>query len=137
MKMKQPILLVEDDVVDVLTVKRALHEIQLPNDLVNVQNGEQALDYLRDQANPRPLFVLLDLNMPGTNGIEFLQERFKSPDLMLVPVIVLTTSKDENEVKASFRYGAAGYLVKPVEYHKFVELMKKVRDYWLSSELPY
>ena len=136
MKMKKPILLVEDDIVDVLTVERALKEIQMTNDLVKVQNGKQALEYLRNPENIMPLFALLDLNMPGTSGMEFLAERFKSPHLMSVPVIVLTTSKDENEVKASFEYGAAGYLVKPVEYQDFVELMRKVRDYWFNNELP-
>ncbi|MCG8386514.1 MAG: response regulator [Cytophagales bacterium] len=131
-----PIMLIEDDIVDALTVERALNDIDISNKLIHVQNGEEALNYLMDTNEERPSIILLDLNMPGMNGLEFLEERFKSPELRAIPLVVLTTSKDESDIKASFSYGIAGYMVKPVDYKEFVDLMKVIKEYWSSSQSP-
>lgn len=133
---ERPILLVEDDKVDAMTVKRALREIHLSNNLVHVGNGEEALAYLRDDSKSRPCIILLDLNMPRMNGIEFLNVDKRDVNLRKIPVIVLTTSKDERDRVESFNLGVAGYMVKPVDYHQFVEVIRTINVYWTLSELP-
>jgi CheY-like chemotaxis protein len=133
----KPILLVEDDTVDAMTVKRALNDIHVTNALVRVTNGEQALEYLQDKANAEPCVILLDLNMPKMNGVEFLKI-VKAGDnrLRCIPVIVLTTSKADQDRFECFNCSAAGYIVKPVDYKGFVEAMRILNLYWTLSELP-
>ena len=132
----RPILLVEDDRVDVMTIQRALAEIKVVNPVVNVEHGEAALDYLRTPGNARPCIILLDLNMPVMNGIEFLQQVKQDPHLRAIPVVVLTTSDEQPDKERSFEYGVAGYLAKPVDYRSFVEMMRSVDMYWTLSALP-
>lgn len=127
------ILLVEDDDVDVMTVRRSLKELGSPNPLDLVCDGEQALTFLRNPANPRPGLILLDLNMPRMNGVEFLVARSKEPTLLSIPVVVLTTSQLESDRISAFRHGVAGYMVKPVDYAQFVKIMRLIRDYWAAS----
>jgi CheY-like chemotaxis protein len=114
------ILLVEDDQVDVMTVKRALKEIHVTNPVVNPENGEEALKYLRDPDSAKPCIILLDLNMPIMNGIEFLQVIKNDVLLKRIPVVVLTTSGEEQDKINSFNLGVAGYMAKPVDYRQFV-----------------
>jgi CheY-like chemotaxis protein len=132
----QPILLVEDDQVDVMTVKRALKEIHVTNPLVNLENGEQAMKYLRDAKGAKPCIILLDLNMPIMNGIEFLQMVKHDVQLKRIPVVVLTTSEEQQDKVNSFDLGVAGYMAKPVDYRKFVEVIRTIDAYWTISELP-
>ena len=136
MKNLKPILLVEDDIVDAMTVKRALKELNVTNQLVHSIDGEQALEYLKADDNKKPCVILLDLNMPKMNGIEFLQAVKKDEKLKKTPVVVLTTSKEDNDVTTSFRFSVAGYMVKPVDYKKFVEAIRAINLYWTLSELP-
>ena len=136
MKNLKPILLVEDDSVDAMTVKRALKELNVTNQLVHSIDGEQALEYLKVDDNKKPCVILLDLNMPKMNGIEFLQAVKKDEKLKKTPVVVLTTSKEGNDVTTSFRFSVAGYMVKPVDYKKFVEAIRAINLYWTLSELP-
>ncbi|MHB8895053.1 MAG: response regulator [Candidatus Geothermincolia bacterium] len=136
MRSKKPILLVEDDLIDRMTVERALKEIRVTNALVAVGNGEEALDYLRDSTTEKPGIILLDLNMPKMNGIDFLRIAKQDPALKRIPVIVLTTSKDERDRVDSFNLGVAGYMLKPVDYIQFVEVVKAIDLYWTLSELP-
>jgi CheY-like chemotaxis protein len=136
MRTTKPILLVEDDKVDAMTIKRALQEINVTNVLKIVGNGEEALDFLRDDDNEKPAIILLDLNMPKMNGIEFLTIIKKDEDLKRIPAIVLTTSRDEQDRIDSFNLGIAGYMIKPVDYLQFVEVMKTIHIYWTLSELP-
>jgi len=136
MRNSKPILLLEDDTVDAMTVKRALKDLQILNPLIRTGNGEEGLAYLRDEKNPRPCVILLDLNMPKMNGLEFLKvvksdERFKK-----IPAIVLTTSRDDQERVRGFQLNVAGYIVKPVDYTKFVEAVRIVHLYWTLSEMP-
>ena len=132
----KPILLVEDDQVDVMTVKRALGEIRVTNPVINRENGEEALKFLRDPGNERPCIILLDLNMPIMNGIEFLRVVKQDALLKRIPVVVLTTSEEQPDKIKSFDLGVAGYMAKPVDYRQFVELMRTLDAYWTISEVP-
>ncbi len=133
---KRAILLVEDDQVDVMTVKRALKELKVANPIDVTGNGEEALDFLSDKNNIEPSIILLDLNMPKMNGIEFLKIVKQDNGLRKIPVIVLTTSKEEQDRIESFNLGVAGYMVKPVDYLQFVEVIRTIHLYWTLSELP-
>lgn len=129
-------MLVEDDNVDTMTVKRALRDLSVTNMLILSVNGEEALDYLSNEKNTKPFLILLDLNMPKMNGIEFLKIIKADDRLKKIPVVVLTTSQEKRDVVQSFKLGAAGYMVKPVDYAKFVEIIGTVLLYWRASELP-
>jgi len=133
---KKPILLVEDDRVDAMTVRRALKDLEVTNELVHRVNGEESLQYLRNEGNKKPCVILLDLNMPKMNGVEFLKVAKADEALKKIPVVVLTTSKQEQDVLESFNLGVAGYIVKPVDYKKFVEAIRTIQLYWTLSELP-
>jgi CheY-like chemotaxis protein len=133
---QQHILLVEDDDIDAMTVRRILKELHAPNPLVRAADGERALTFLRDPANPRPGLILLDLNMPRMNGLEFVAEIKRDPGLRVIPVVVLTTSSEEGDRIAAFSNSVAGYMVKPVDYPQFVAVMALIRDYWMTSVTP-
>jgi CheY-like chemotaxis protein len=136
MRNKRPILLVEDDQVDAMTVKRALKEIKVANPVKVAGNGEEALDFLKNEENDQPNIILLDLNMPKMNGIEFLKVVKSDEDMRKIPVVVLTTSREDQDRVESFSLSVAGYMVKPVDYLKFVEVIKAIDLYWTLSELP-
>jgi len=136
MRNLKPILLVEDDSVDAMTVKRALKDLKITNELVHVTNGEEALEYLRSQRDKEPCFIFLDLNMPKMNGIEFLEIAKADEQLRRIPVVVLTTSGSEKDVLESFELSVAGYMVKPADYRRFVEAIRTINLYWNLSELP-
>lgn len=136
MRNSKPILLVEDNQVDAITTQRALKELEVTNELVHKGDGEDALEYLRDENNVKPCIILLDLNMPRMDGFEFL-ETVKSDNLLKnIPAIILTTSDTDESATRSFDLGAAGYIVKPVDYRQFVESMRAVDGYWSLSRLP-
>ena len=130
-------MLVEDDKVDVMTVKRALRDLNLTNKLEVAGNGEEALNYLQTPGNELPCIILLDLNMPKMNGIEFLTVAKQDDALKMIPVIVLTTSHEEQDKLSSFNLGVAGYILKPVDYQQFIEAVRTIDMYWTLSELPY
>lgn len=135
MKKDTPILLVEDDEVDQMTVQRALKDIHVTNRLDIAGNGEEALALLNDNRNQKPGIILLDLNMPRMNGIEFLSLIKKDEELKKIPVVVLTTSIEEDDKVKSFNLGVAGYMHKPVDYMQFVEVIRTIDLYWTLSEL--
>ncbi len=131
------ILLVDDDAVDVMNVQRALKRNNLTNPLFVAGNGIEALQMLRTNSVPAVRrLILLDLNMPQMNGIEFLHEIRKDPELALTAVVVLTTSKDDRDVVEAYKLNVAGYLVKPVEFVDFVQLMGALNKYWALVEMP-
>ncbi|MBF0620448.1 MAG: response regulator [Magnetococcales bacterium] len=136
MRNQKPILLVEDDQVDAMTVKRSLKKVHVTNNVERAKNGEEALAWLRNPDNERPCIVLLDINMPRMNGIEFLEVVKQDNALKTIPVIILTTSKDEMDRVKSFNLGVAGYMVKPVDYVQFVDVIQTINMYWTLSELP-
>jgi CheY-like chemotaxis protein len=138
------ILLAEDDPDDRMLVQDAVAEGRLANDLRCVEDGEELMDYLHrrgrysggDEA-PRPGLILLDLNMPRKDGREALQEIKADPSLRQIPVVVLTTSKAEEDIFRSYDLGANSYVTKPVTFQSLVDLMKTLRRYWLEIvELP-
>ena len=132
----KPILLVEDDEVDRITVQRALREIRVTNQLQIAGNGEEALEILKDANRERPGIILLDLNMPRMNGVEFLRVIKSDGELKRIPVIVLTSSREEQDRVESFNLSVAGYMIKPVDYRQFVEVVRAIDLYWTLSELP-
>jgi CheY-like chemotaxis protein len=130
------ILLIEDDLVDVMTVKRAFKEVKITNPIEVCNNGLEGLQFLRNSKNKRPGIILLDINMPKMNGIEFLQIIKKDKNFKSIPIVVLTTSKAEQDKIESFKLGIAGYMIKPVDYMQFVKIIKTIHIYWTLSELP-
>jgi CheY-like chemotaxis protein len=131
------ILLVEDDEVDVINVRRAFQKNHITNPLFVAINGVDALEQLRGGKIPRDRrIVLLDLNMPQMNGIEFLREIRKDPELKLLPVVVLTTSNDERDRIEAYNLNVAGYLLKPVTFANFCDVMAALNKYWALVELP-
>src|SRR5580700_11594149 len=124
MKNTSPILLVEDDLVDVMSVKRALRELNVSNPLCVAANGEDALIRLRDDKQPLPGLILLDVNMPRMNGIDFLRILKGDEHLKRLPVVMLTTSREESDRLESFNLNVSGYMIKPVDYANFVRVIR-------------
>jgi len=136
MNEKISILLVEDDHVDIMTIKRAFKDLKITNPVNVCENGLEALDFLRNPQKQFPGVILLDLNMPKMNGIEFLQEIKDDEQFKSIAVVVLTTSKEEQDKVESFKLGVAGYMIKPVDYLQFVEIIRTIHLYWTLSEIP-
>jgi two-component system response regulator len=133
------ILMADDDEDDRLMARDALHEGRLPNELRFVNDGEELLQYLRREgpyadpaSSPRPGLVLLDLNMPKVDGREALAAIKSDPGLRSIPVVVLTTSKAEEDVLQTYDLGVNSFITKPVTYLGLVEVMKVFTDYWLN-----
>ena len=132
----RPILLVEDDEVDRMTVKRAMRKLKIGNALHFAENGEDALMYLNSNLDNLPCIILLDINMPRMNGIEFLSIIKQKPVFRKIPVIILTTSEEAQDRANAFDLSAAGYIVKPVNFELFLEVMDSIRKYWSISKFP-
>jgi CheY-like chemotaxis protein len=131
------ILLVEDDEVDVMNVRRAFERNNVSNPLYVAGNGLEALQMLRDGTVPSERrLILLDLNMPKMNGIEFLQALRADPELASAPVVVLTTSNDDQDKIDAYNLNVAGYLLKPVTFSNFCERMTTLNKYWTLVEMP-
>jgi CheY-like chemotaxis protein len=131
------ILLVEDDDVDVMNVRRAFRKNHIANPLFVAGNGLEALEQLRGGQIPRDRrIVLLDLNMPKMNGIEFLKALRADPALAPTPVVVLTTSNDERDKVEAYNLNVAGYLLKPVTFANFCDVMAALNKYWTLVEMP-
>jgi CheY-like chemotaxis protein len=131
------ILLVEDDQVDIMNVRRAFDKNRITNPLYVASNGLEALEMLRSNAVPADRrLILLDLNMPKMTGIEFLRTLRADPVLGATPVVVLTTSNDERDKIDAYNLNVAGYLLKPVTFINFVEVMAALNKYWTLVELP-
>ncbi|MEX2271957.1 MAG: response regulator [Vicinamibacterales bacterium] len=131
------ILLVEDDQIDQMNIKRAFERNKIGNPLYIAEDGLEALEMLRDGRVPEERrLILLDLNMPRMNGIEFLKRLRADPALSHSPVVVLTTSDDEQDKVNAYDLNVAGYLVKPVTFTNFVELTAALNKYWTLVEMP-
>ncbi|MBF2029815.1 MAG: response regulator [Oscillatoriales cyanobacterium C42_A2020_001] len=136
------ILLVEDDEVDIMNVRRAFKKSNISNPLYVANNGLDALQMLRGQSNnPSSIpssrrIILLDLNMPRMGGLEFLQELRADPELRATPVIVLTTSNQDRDRVEAYNLNVAGYILKPVTFINFAEVMATLNKYWALCELP-
>lgn len=126
----QPILLIEDDLVDIMTVRRGFRELGVLNTLIATHNGEEALDYLNTPVEGLPCVILLDINMPKMNGHEFLALLNKNTVFKNIPVIMLTSSKEQQDVDNSFESGISGYVLKPVDYQQFISSIQVLSPYW-------
>jgi CheY-like chemotaxis protein len=131
------ILLVEDDEVDVMTVRRAFAKANITNPIFVASDGIQALEMLRNETvPPSRRVILLDINMPRMNGIECLREIRKDPSLAPLTVIVLTTSNEDRDRVEAYQLNVAGYLLKPVTFTEFAEVMATLNKYWTLMEMP-
>jgi CheY-like chemotaxis protein len=129
------ILLVEDDEVDVMNVKRAFKKNNIENPLFHAQNGIEALEILRNKTIiPPPKIILLDINMPKMNGIEFLKEIRKDEELKSLTVFIMTTSNEDSDKFEAYNLNVAGYIVKPLSFEKFSIAIKNLSDYWSIIE---
>ena len=133
------ILMVDDDPDDRLLFKEACEEVRLRNPLEFLENGEQLVDYLKrrgsyaDRADdPFPGIILLDLNMPLKDGREALEEVKADPELRHIPIIVLTTSKDEDDILSSYGLGASSYIVKPISLDRLMRVVNSIGEYWVE-----
>jgi len=129
-------MIVDDDAVDRMSIKRAFADLRITNELVIADGGEKALAILSAAEIPRPTVVLLDLRMPGVDGLEVLKAIRSHPKYKTTPVIILTTSSEERDRVATFELGISGYMVKPVDYQQFVEVVRTIDLYWTLSEQP-
>jgi CheY-like chemotaxis protein len=135
------ILLVEDDSVDVMNVQRAFVKNNITNPLHIAFNGAEALNMLRGsngkpKLNPAPRIILLDINMPKMNGLEFLRELRNDDDLKSVSVFVMTTSNDDQDKIEAYNLNVAGYILKPLSFEKFVNAVAVLNSYWKLCEQP-
>jgi len=137
MKDSTPILLAEDDRIDVMMFKRAFEDLKITNPLVHLTDCKEALEYLKNEDNEKPWVVLADLNTPQMDGLEFLTAVKADDALKQTIVVILSGSDDEGDISESFRLGAAGYIVKPPDYKKLVEMLRTIHAYWTLSELPH
>jgi chemotaxis family two-component system response regulator Rcp1 len=142
MKTARAILLIEDNPADVKITQRALRESGLGVELIVVRDGEEAVDYLlrqgphADDADWRsPDLILLDLNLPKMSGREVLQRVRATPNLRAVPVVVLTTSRRQEDIEQMYACGANTYIEKPQEFERFVEVLETIHRYWLDTAL--
>ncbi len=132
----QPILLVEDDLVDAMTVKRAFRQLNVLNELVVVDNGEEAVAYLKNPAQGLPCVILLDINMPKMNGLECLSIVKEHPLFKTIPVVMLTSSKEQQDVDQAFTEGISGYILKPANYDQFLASIQVLAPYWTRKQTP-
>lgn len=135
------IMLVDDDHVDVMNVQRAFKKNNITNRLHIAHNGVEALDLLlgregKTKLNPLPRIILLDINMPKMNGIEFLTEVRATPELHSITVFIMTTSNDDKDKFNAYNLNVAGYIVKPVSFEKFVNAVSILNSYWKLCEMP-
>ena len=136
------ILLVEDDPKDIDLTLAALGEYKLANEVIVVRDGAEALDYLhtkgnyRSRARENPAVVLLDLKLPKVDGLEVLREIRSDETLKLTPVVVLTSSREDRDMVASYKLGVNAYVVKPVDFHEFVNAVKELGVFWAVINEP-
>jgi CheY-like chemotaxis protein len=127
-----PILIVEDRAVDLDLTKRAFAKRRLLNPLEVARDGEEALAYIKrwEAGEPAPVFIMLDLRLPKVDGLEVLRCLKKHPTFSSIPVIVLTTSAEDSDIQQAYRLGCNSYIVKPVEFNKFMEVASQIEVYW-------
>ena len=136
------ILMVEDDPKDVELTLTALEEYNLANEVIVARDGEEALDYLfsrgsfATRANSNPAVLLLDLKLPKVDGLEVLQQIKSNEKLKMIPVVVLTSSHEEKDMVASYKLGVNAYVVKPVDFHEFVNAIKELGVFWAIINEP-
>lgn len=128
------ILLIEDDMIEVMKMKRTISSLKLNHKIIEANNGEEALNILRKK-DELPDVILLDLNMPKINGIEFLKILKEDDVLKYIPTIILTTSSNQKDLLECYEIGVAGYVLKPLKYEDYVSKIEKLLAYWSINEL--
>ncbi len=128
------ILLLEDDIIEVMKVNRTISSLKLNHEIIGANNGEDAIKILQNR-DDLPDIILLDLNMPKINGIEFLNFLKKDPFLQYLPTIILTTSNNQKDLLECYKLGIAGYIIKPLKYGEYVTKLEKLLAYWSINEL--
>ncbi|WP_334057952.1 response regulator [Polaribacter sp. P097] len=128
------ILLVEDNLIEIMKMKRTISLLKLNHTLHEAKNGEEALKFLEDKSNI-PDLILLDLNMPKISGIEFLKIIKANDELLHIPTVILTTSSNQSDLIECYKTGMSGYVLKPLKYEDYVKKIEKVLAYWSVNEL--
>lgn len=143
MKHNKYILLVEDNDDDIELTKLAFEQNKFANKIKVIKDGEEALNFLLQKENDelkqlgRPVFILLDINLPKVNGMDILTHLKKNPYVKHIPVIMLTTSKEDEDIVRSYELGANSYVRKPVDYREFVDVINNLGIYWLAiNQIP-
>lgn len=129
-----PILVVEDRAVDLDLTKRAFARRRILNPIQEARDGEEALAYIQrwDAREPLPVFILLDLKLPKVGGLEVLRRLKEHPQYSAIPVIILTTSVEDRDIEEAYKLGCNSYIVKPVEFEKFMEVASQIEVYWCA-----
>ncbi|MBN2348849.1 MAG: response regulator [Bacteroidales bacterium] len=135
MGIHKPILIIDDNTSDILLLERALKRINFKNKIFSAFDGEEAISFLENPLNEVPLLILLDLNMPKMNGLEFLRSIKTQSRIKDIPIIILTGSNEERDRQESFLLGVSGYLIKPVDPIQLIEVMKTIDIYSSSHNL--
>ncbi len=131
---KLKVLLIEDDTIEVMKLKRAISKLEMPHEIIEAKNGEEALGILRNH-NSLPDLILLDLNMPRINGLEFLKILKNDEVMRFLPVVILTTSSNRKDMLECYKEGVAGYILKPLKYDDYVQKISTTLNYWGTNEL--
>jgi CheY-like chemotaxis protein len=134
MKKQLNVLLVEDNLIEVMKMRRTVSLLDLKHNIIVANNGEDALQHLEDKSK-FPDLILLDLNMPKVGGIEFLAILKNNDDIKHIPTVILTTSDNQKDLEECYRLGVSGYVLKPLKYDDYVEKIKIVLSYWSMNEL--
>jgi CheY-like chemotaxis protein len=134
----RPILLVEDNPMDVDLTIRAFQHNHVVNPVTVLRDGEEALTYIRNYSTqaPMPMLVLLDLKLPRVDGLELLAELRKTTIFKTIPVVVLTSSSEDKDVQTAYQLGANSYIVKPVNFENFIEVAREIELYWVLLNFP-
>lgn len=135
---EKPILLVEDNPIDLDLTLRAFAAKNISNPIQVARDGEEALNYFErwENGEPRPCVILLDLNMPKINGLEVLQKLKSHPDFKTIPVVILTTSSESSDLQTAYQLGVNSYIVKPVNFEKFLDVASHIDLYWRLINKP-
>jgi CheY-like chemotaxis protein len=138
----RPILIVEDNAMDLDLTVQAFHEHGIANPIMSCRDGEEALQYLKEHHSPTdsqlPILVLLDVRLPKVDGIEVLRAARSHPVWRMVPIVVLTTSRENRDIETAYGLGVSSYIVKPVDFLAFADVVKTLKLYWLlTNESPF
>ena len=128
------ILLVEDDSIEAMKFNRTVAKLDIDCSITEVKNGEEGIKFLKENKS-LPNIILLDLNMPKMNGLEFLKELKEDIHLRYIPAIIVTTSNNHQDMLESYNLGIAGYIIKPLRYEDYIRKIQRVVDYWMVNEV--
>tara|TARA_R110002072_G_scaffold209497_5_gene367141 strand:- start:13159 stop:13572 length:414 start_codon:yes stop_codon:yes gene_type:complete len=128
------IMLIEDDMIEVMKLNRTISKLELKHKIIEANNGEEALILLSEKDN-LPDIILLDLNMPKINGIEFLNILKNDDSLKYIPTVIITTSNNHKDLLECYKIGVSGYVLKPLKYEAYVDKIEKLLSYWSINEL--